>query len=218
MPEKENAGVEEIAEQAPAQTEVEKQDSGASAESEDSTDYKALYEKEAEKAENYKTALNQKRQLRNKPAVEEFEEEADDDRPLTRKDLQAALTPVFAENKVEAALSAIKDPEKRKLVKFYYDNRIRQTGTSDEAIKNDVEAALAIADGKRLLKVNAELTRKSNMQSVPSMAGSSSDKDVPAGAHKFTAEQVKSLTATAVRIGADPAKFIEQTWKNQGRA
>lgn len=215
MPEKENAGVEEIAQEAPLETEVEVIDSGASAESEDSTDYKALYEQEAEKAENYKKALTQKRQLRN-VQVEEPEEE--DDKPLTRKDLQAALTPVLAENKVETALQGIKDPEKRKLVKFYYENRIRQTGTSDDAIRNDLDAALAIADGKRLLKVNAELTRKSNMQKVPSMAGSSADAHVPSSTHKFTPDQVKSLTATANRLNADPTKFIEQAWKNQHRA
>lgn len=213
----EEAGVEkQDLESSEQGTEVEVSDSGASAESEDSTDYKALYEKEVTEKENYKNALTQKRQLRNKPEVEETEEE-DEDKPLTRKDLQQILTPALAQTKVDTALESITDPEKRKLVKFFYENRIRQTGTSDVAIKQDIDAALAIVDAPRLRKVSSELTRKNNMQNTPQMSGSNADRGVDKKNHQFSEAQVKALTESARRLGADPQKFIEQTWKNQAK-
>lgn len=214
--EKEEAGVETQDQQSSeVGTEVEVSDSGASAESEDKTDYKALYEKAEEEKENYKNALTQKRQLRNKPEVEETEDE--DDKPLTRKDLEKILTPALAATKVDTALESITDPEKRKLVKFYYENRIRQTGTSDVAIKQDIDAALAIVDAPRLRKVSSELTRKNNMQNTPQMSGSNADRGVDKKNHQFSEAQVKALTESARRLGADPQKFIEQTWKNQAK-
>lgn len=211
--EKEEAGVEiNESQSAEETTEVEKVESDASTDQEDSTDYKALYEKAEEEKENYKKALTQKRQLRNKPEVEVIDE---DDKPLTRKDLESILTPALAQTKIDTALESITDPEKRKLVKFYYENRIRQTGTSDIAIKQDVEAALAIVDAPRLRKISSELTRKTNMQTTPSMSGSNADRGVDKKNHQFSEAQVKNLTETARRLGAEPTKFIEQTWKNQ---
>lgn len=213
--ENEEAGVKEDAQGAPLETEVEKVDSEASAEQEDSTDYKAELEKVTTERDNYKNALTQKRQLRNKPEVEETEEE--DDKPLTRKDLEKILTPALAQTKVDTALESITDPEKRKLVKFYYENRIRQTGTNDVAIKQDIDAALAIVDAPRLRKVSSELTRKNNMQNTPQMSGSNADRGVDKKNHQFSETQIKALTETARRLGADPQKFIEQTWKNQAK-
>jgi hypothetical protein len=220
MDENEEAGVEEIAQSAPSGTEVETADSGASAESQDSTDWKALYEKEHTQNESLKTAFAQKKQFV-KAGITQTVEEDDEETPLTKKDfkrlIREEVTPVLAENKVETALNGIKDPEKRKLVKFYYENRIRQTGTNDDAIKNDLQAAEAIADGQKSKKVLAEVNRKQNMQNTPPMSGSSADNSPVQKNHKFSADQVKALTATAQRIGADPTKFIENAWKNQNK-
>lgn len=212
----EEVGVEANTQSAPSETEVEVSDSGASAESEDKTDYKALYEKAEEEKENYKNALTQKRQLRNKPEVEETEDE-DELSSKVRKIIREEVTPALAATKVDTALESITDPEKRKLVKFYYENRIRQTGTSDVAIKQDIDAALAIVDAPRLRKVSSELTRKNNMQNTPPMSGSNADRGVDKKNHQFSEAQVKALTESARRLGADPQKFIEQTWKNQNK-
>ena len=191
------------------------------AEQQDETDWKAVAEHERERAENYKKAFTQKRQF--VKAAQEVEEETDEDKPLTRKELRKVLqeevTPALSENKVETALKVmVKDPSKREAVRLIYENRIRQTGTSDEAIRQDVEAALSIADAHKLRKVNAELTRKSNMQTQAPLNGSSADRGVDKKNHQFSDAQVKSLTETARRLGADPTKFIEQAWKNQSRS
>lgn len=200
---------------------VETEDSGAPQNQEDNTDWKALFEKEHTAAENYKTALQQKRQLRRLPPEVAVPDE-EDDKPLTRADLRKALNeeiaPVIAQNKVDTELEKqVKDPEKRKLVKLFYETRVRQMGTSDEAIRNDISAALAIADAQKLRKAASEITRKQNMQTTPPLNGSSSEGPIVSKNHKFSPQQVAQLTATAQRLGADPKKFVEDAWKNQNR-
>lgn len=215
MSEEENAGVETNESQSTEETTEVKEEAGAPAAEEGEVDWKAVAAKEKERAENYKKAFTQKRQF-----VKAREEETDEneDAPITRKDLQQILTPALTENKVDTVLNElVKDPAKREAVRLIYDNRVRQTGTSDEAIRSDIDAALSIAEAPRLRKVSAELTRKTNMQTTPPLSGSSADRGADTKNHKFSADQVKSLTATAQRLGADPTKFIEQAWKNQGR-
>lgn len=194
---------------------VEEDESLSSEDSADDTDWKAEYEKAAEERENYKTALAQKRQLRKKPepVVEEsFEEQADEDKPLTRSE----FLQMQGESKANSLLeSLVPDSDKRKLVKLYYDTRIRQTGTSDDAIRADLETALDLVDVKKLRKTTSELARAANQDKTPPFGGSSSDRASAGKAHKFSNEQVASLTDSAKRLNADPAKFIAEAWKNQ---
>lgn len=224
MDDESDAGVETTIEEGSdlEDTGVEDDESLSSGDSEDDTDWKAIAEKEREKAENYKTALDQKRQLRNKPAPPPVVEDEDDedDKPLTRRELRKVLqeevAPVVAQNRIDSVLEKeVTDPEKRKLVKLYYETRIRQTGTSDEAIHADIDAALAIADAHKLRKTNEELKRVANQSKTRPTAGSGSDKGPDAKNHKFSEDQVKALTARAQATGADPKKFVEQAWKNQ---
>lgn len=217
-----NAGVDEEVGGA-ADTGVEADESVSSADSEDGTDWKALYEKQVTETENYKTALTQKRGLRKAPATVVEEEEVDENKPATigdiRKVLQQEVAPIVSQNKVDSVLeTAVKDPEKRKLVKLYYETRIRQTGTSDEAVRTDIEAALAIADAHKYRKAASEVARAARRDTTPPMNGSGADRGGDAKGHKFSADQEKVLTATAQRLGQDPKKFIETAWKNsQGR-
>ncbi len=213
--EKEEEGVEAADQSAPADTEVSAADASAATEGED---YKALYEKAWAERENYRRALNEKRQLRNrKPDVEiEVEDELEEDKPLTRKDLELAIAPIVAQNGIKTVLGEmVKDPDKRKLVELYYETRIRQTGTSDEDIRRDIAAALDMADAERLRKVNAELMRKKDMtDTTPTTAGGSADRGADRKNHGYSDKQIEALTERARAIGADPAKFIENTWKN----
>lgn len=221
MDDESDAGVETNLEEGSdlEKTGVEADESLSSEDSEDEIDWKAEYEKANTEREHYKDALDQKRQLRKKPPTPEVsneeqddETEDDDNKPLTRADLRQER----ALEKVDSILAAtVTDPDKRKLVRLYYDTRIRQTGTSDDAIRADVDAALAIAEAPKLRKTTEELARIANRDNTPPMQGSSTDRGADRQSHKFSAEQVKELTETATRIGAEPAKFIEQAWKNQ---
>lgn len=198
-------------------------DSGSSVGTEqDGTDWKELFEKEHTRAENYKTAFSQKREFVKKGATDPVVDETEDDKPIRRSELVKAITetitPVIAKNKVEAELEKqVPDPEKRKLVQLYYETRVRQMGTSDEDIRNDISAALAIADAQKLKKAASEINRKTNMQTSPTLNGSSSEPALVSKNHKFSEVQVANLTDKARRLGMDPQKFIEQTWKNQTR-
>lgn len=223
--EKEEKGVTEPL--APAESEV-KEDAGASAAEKDETDYKVMYEAAVERETNYKRALSQKRQLHGKPPIREFahetepevEPEVDDDRPLTRKEfeqvLQERVVPIVQRNSVAAVLAdQVKDPEKRKLVELLYETRVRQTGTSDEDIRRDIGSAIDMVDAERLRKVNAELMKKRDMEdTTPTTAGSGADRGAERKNHGYSDEQIKALTERARAINADPAKFIENTWKN----
>lgn len=187
----------------------------------DNTDWKALAEKEHARAENYKTAFTQKREFVKAGVTEEVQEE-DDGKPLTRADIRKVVSdtvvPLVAQNKVDVELEKqIKDPEKRKFVKILYETRVRQMGTSDDAIHQDISAALAIADAQKLKQASAEVIRKQNMQTSPNLSGSSSDSAPVSKNHKFSDQQVVALTARAKSLGMEPTKFIEQTWKNQNR-
>jgi len=191
---------------------------------EDNTDYKSLYEKEVEISNNYKTALKQKRQLRNKD--EELEEdEQDDEAPVTlgtlKKVIQDTVLPSITTNREQSILEQrITNPEKRKLVKFYLDNRIVRTGTSDDSISNDIDTALAIADSKKIKIENEELKRANanKGQTVRTTGSGQGGGEMEVPTHKFSKEQEQALTAKAKTLGIDPKIYIAKAWKNtQGR-
>lgn len=213
----EEAGVKE-GQGAPLDEQELNKDSRAPESQEDNTDYKALLEKAIEERDNYKAALTQKRQLRKKPEVEEPEEE--DDKPLTRKELRKVLSeeivPAITPNKVDTMLEKlVPNPDKRKLVKFNYEERIRQTGTSDEAILNDITEAIDLTESKVNKKKASETARLLNKQEVPPMNGSSSDNTgQESKTHKFSEEQVKALTKRAQDLNLDPKAYIEKAWQN----
>ena len=198
-------------------------DSDAPQNKEDATDWKAMAEKMTEERDNYKKALSQKRQLRGKTPISGVEQEetaTEEDKLLNavRQVINEDVVPLVQANKVDTELERlVKDPNKRAVVKFNYENRIRQMGTSDDAIRNDLAAALALTDASKLKVENSELTRKANMQQEKPISGPSNEAPAPSKTHKFSTDQVARLTETARRLGADPAKFIENAWKNQSR-
>lgn len=198
---------------------VETETSVSSAEAEDTTDWKAVAEAERERADNLKTALTQKRQLRNSPApiIEE-----DDDAPLTRKDLKNLLrdevVPLVAASKEDTLLNEkISDPAKRNYVKQLLESRIVRTGTSDADILNDIEEALWLADRKKVTKTVEELKRAANNRPQPPSAGSGNEPPIEQKAHKWTAGEAKVLEARALQLKLDPEKFKKDAWENRKR-
>lgn len=193
---------------------VENEDGGATGHEQDDTDWKTI-------AENYKTALTQKRQLRNTPSPV-IETEDDEDKPLTRREftelLQSTVVPLVSASKEDTLLSnRITDPAKRAYVKQLLDSRIVRTGTSDEALSSDIDAALAIADSHKKDKTIAELKRAAaNKPQAPS-AGSSNEAPMEQKQHKWTADQARELDRKAQALGVDPEKFKKDAWTNRTR-
>lgn len=217
----ENAGVDNDSGAGVEDTGVEADELEAPQVEKDDTDWKAIAEVEREKAENYKLALTQKRQLRNvapSPAVED----EDDDAPLTRKGLERILAetvvPLVSASKEDSLLtSKISDPAKRAYVRQLLETRIVRTGTSDADIANDIEAALAIADSKKKDKTISELSRAANNRPPAPSAGSSSEKPLEQKQYKWTGEQARALEKRASQLGVDPEKFKKDAWENQKR-
>lgn len=197
-------------------------DSGLSAPEaeQDDTDWKAIAEKERERAENYKKAFTQKREFVKANANIQTEE-LDEDAPLTAKSfnklLNERVVPLVAASKEDSLLSKITDPAKRSYVKQLLESRIVRTGTSDEDIQNDIEAALAIADSKKKDKTISELARAAQNKPLSPSAGSSSETVIEQKAYKWTAQQSSELEKKARNLGIDPEKFKKDAWANQKR-
>lgn len=184
----------------------------SSAEEEDDTDWKAI-------AENYKTALTQKRQLIKHTPAPIIEEEEDEDRPVTLKDLKAfqqSTVAIVSESKEDTLLAEkIPDPAKRAFVKQLLESRIVRTGTSDSDIANDIEDALSMADRKKTAKTIEELKRVANNRPSAPAAGSSSEKLLEKKAYAWTAAEAQALETRAKQLNLDPEKFKKDAWANK---
>lgn len=219
----EKAGVETIIEEgSDLETGVEEDENRAPSsheEDEQDIDWKAVAEKERERAENYKTALTQKRQLRKNTVNQEDDEQDLDDKPVSRGEfkrlLEETVLPVVASTRLDGILAEkVKDADKREAVRVIYENRVRQTGTSDEAIRQDIDAAIAIADSNKVRKAVAEIERVQNHQRNAPLTGPSNERGPERKNHGFSEQQEKDLTARANQLRVDPKQFIEKAWKN----
>lgn len=113
---------------------------------EDKPDYKALLEQEQTKSRRLSGALKEAREEKRtvkeekKEEVEKVENEADG-KTLTESDIRR----IMREERLDLALSSkVTDPDKRKLVRHYLDNRINPSASIDD----DVDLALYAVDRK----------------------------------------------------------------------
>ncbi len=198
-------------------------------------DWKELLRLERERAgklerdrDNYRDGmLSYKDKLRHKEDGPVDEEPAGEDK--IKAAVAEALAPVVSAlqgSKVDQILvSAVTDPAKREYVKSLYQTRIQKTGTSDDAIRQDIEAALSLADSTRFAKENEELKRmRDNGQVYVPPSGGSGGSDSKGSAqktHKWTPEQERSLEQRARANGiTDVEKYKALAWKaaNEGSA
>lgn len=229
MPEKEK-----VVEQAPDATKETEEVVESVASPEIEPDWKELLRLERERSEkaerdagNYKEGmLSYKGQLKaiKREGVEA--EPADNDEKIS-KAVREALAPVvdaLQGNKLDQILSTVvTDPSKREYVKSLYQSRIQKTGNSDEAIRLDLEAAVALADSSKFAKENAELKRMNdNKVYVPPVGGGAGgEKPIVQKGYKWTPEQERSLEERARMNGiTDVEKYKVLAWKaaNEGSA
>lgn len=203
---------------------LEKKPSEGSGE-EGAVDWKALLHIEREgrlKAERDRD--NYREGLLSRKSRERQQEDTDpneDDKPLTRKDLREIVEPILGDTKVDTILgNVVKDPAKRAYVRDLYENRIQRTGTSDDAIRSDLETALDLADSKKLRKENSELQRMNdNRTYVPPAdggGGGGGGNRTVAKAHEWSPDQEAQLEQRAQAInlsGEQVEKYKEKAWK-----
>lgn len=207
-------GVEDIDQSAPA-------GGGQEESAAPQTDYKALLEKEIAEKEQWKeSALKNKRLLKKTEPIEETSDTGNETEDERIERMAHAVSAKVVTTVTEDSLlkSKITDPEQRKLVKFYLENKLVRTGTSEEALESDIETALILATGKKAIVENAELKRmKANDSRVAPAAGSSVDRGVERKAHQWSPEQEKILTQKAKDLRIDPQKFLTDSWNNRSR-
>lgn len=207
-------GVEDIDQSAPA-------GGGQEESAAPQTDYKALLEKEIAEKEQWKeSALKNKRLLKKTEPIEETPDTGNETEDERIERMAHAVSAKVVTTVTEDSLlkSKITDPEQRKLVKFYLENKLVRTGTSEEALESDIETALILATGKKAIVENAELKRmKANDSRVAPAAGSSVDRGVERKAHQWSPEQEKILTQKAKDLRIDPQKFLTDSWNNRSR-
>lgn len=206
--------------------EVKVVDSGASAENEAEPDWKELLRLERERSEkaenerdNYKEGLlSRKRQDKTAKIEEVTETDSDKIAQAVQKALEPMVSAI-AGNKIDQILGTIvTDPSKREYVKSLYNTRIQRTGTSDDAIRLDLETALSLANASKYAKENEELKRlNDNRTYVPPTGGGSGAADrgsTGQKAHKWTPEQEASLESRARANGiSDVEKYKALAWK-----
>lgn len=173
----------------------------------------------SEERDNYKEGLLSAKR-REKIQKKEQESEDDGDEDKIKKAVREALEPVMSTiqtTKVDQILvSVVTDPSKREYVKSLLNNRIQRTGNSEEAIRSDIEAALALANASKFAKENEELKRMQDNRTYipPNAGGGAADKGPTQKVHKWTAEQERALEARAFANGIqDVEKYKEITWK-----
>ena len=142
--------------------------------------------KTASDRDNYRTAL-----LRKKGKIDE-DVEADEDDIDTK--ISRSIQNELAKGRVEDVLGDISnDPYEKKLIQLHYDNSIRHTGSSRDAILRDLENARLIANKSSILKTNRELKiALSNRSGISSSVSDSSEK-ASAEVQFFTKEQLSDL-------------------------
>lgn len=206
-----NDGVEEIDQSAPA---GEGEQAPAALQE---TDWKKLYESETEKSAQWKEAALKNKRLAKEAKIETPIDETEDDK-ITRLASQVSERVVTTVTEDSLLKNKVTDPEQRKLVKFYLENKIVRTGTSEEALESDIETALILANGKKATIENSELKRTiANDSRVAPAAGSSADRGVERKPYQWTPEQAKLLEEKARALRIDPEKFKTDSWNNRTR-
>lgn len=167
-------------------------------------DYEAQLEAERARRVSAETALAEKRfkaaERRRKADDddEEPEDDEDDDTPITKKDLpgilattrQEAIREVQAERIQEIALDLAENDAHAKLIVEIHKNR---TWPSSIPLKEQLEEAAAIANRKKLVSKNKELTRALGSKGTVSRDAAGSHRDpAPSTAPKMDSKDVAS--------------------------
>ena len=199
--------------------EVQNKDQKASADQGTGTiDYKA--ELEAEKAKRIKAEEDRdnyrKGLLKAKGKLDDTNDDdstKEDDTAKVVADLVGKELEKFridqSKSSFETALSALStDPAEKDLIQYIYENSIVKTGTTPEAIKEDLENAKLIANKKAILKQASELSLATGAKQSASNTGqgtnSARDKDVKTDDY-WSPEQLEYFK----KRGIDPNKVKE---------
>ena len=185
------------------------------------TDYNAILQQEIaarmkaeEERDNYRRGL-----LKAKgKTIEDDEMEEKTIGEVIKEEISKGLSEIkgsLAKSSLSSILGQITtNPDERKLIQYYYDNRIVKSGVDEDSIRRDLEDSRAMANKHKLEDALDEVRIAKNNRPQGSVASGSSTSGNERKTEFFTAEQKEQLSRTAAQIGIDPKKFIEQTQQN----
>lgn len=221
---------EEVIESEEEETEEEQEETSADAdeesekgkeEGEKEPDYKALWEIEQKKAKELEEIGRKKtgaiKQLRNKLRTkktaevsetedveteegEEVEEEESSEVSTVQSEVQKALR---TERLADALASRIPNADKRQLVRHYIENRLKSSGSSLDAVNDDIDLALMFVD-KAALKAEAVKKAKKDVAEKHAYMSSGNRTKTVVEDHDEPTKEEKEIAAM---VGMDPKKF-----------
>ena len=149
----------------------------------------ARLEKERDEAINGKKKAEDKivqlkRDGKNKVETEGFEEDAPDESDVNEivekkiSEEREKLRRELAQDSLEAEFEKISDPKERQLVQFHYENTIRTTGISRQAIRNDVERARILANAAKVKKTISEVAESAKAKATTRSVSAGNNQDI----------------------------------------
>lgn len=158
---------------------------------EDKTDYKALLEEEKAKKAKIAEDLEHSRHAneKKKAKIEELKNEPapalDTDEIVNKLDAKAKEREDkrFMEQQkdfIETTITNMStDPSKQELIRLKYENSIKKTGFSKEAILEDLSSAVVLVDKNKIIGENKELKNTLIQKKSTSNSGMGSNQDKP---------------------------------------
>lgn len=187
----------DVTETVTTETEAQAEESSSSQD----TDYEALIEAERKPdPEKAKEAFKkrQEKRVEHVSEPEEGDDEPDEDKPLTRKEMDAYLArrtqeivaEANAERIQEIATSIAESQGEARYIMEIHKNRVFPEGMS---MREQLEEARAIATAKRLAAKNVELARKVNSKETASKDTSTGIQETTSSEPKLSADHKVSL-------------------------
>ena len=125
----------------------------------------------------------------------------------------SSLQQQLASTAIASTLASLSsDPDERKLIMFHYQNSIKPTGITPDAILADLENAQVLANRRKLIRENSEIKRaviaKNNSQGAGSRG---TNQDRPEAQVQPTVKVTAAEAALLARRGLKPENVKVQT-------
>ena len=117
----------------------------------------------------------------------------------------SALQQQLASTAIASTLATLSsDPDERKLILFHYQNSIKQTGVTADAILADLENAQILANRRKLVRENSEIKRALIAKNNTSSGGRGSNQDKKEAEVRTTVKVTAAEAALLARRGLKP--------------
>jgi len=156
-------------------------------------DYKAELEEAKRKNEKIEKQLDQaeynieklkkdKKEISDNWSFEDEETSKEDIRSVIKEELKSFKNDISSDF-IDDVINNITDNQsERDLIKYHYENSIKQSGFDKNSIKNDIRKAFAISNEKRILQKTEEL--KAALKSKNTISSGNSESSASSGIEK----------------------------------